>query len=336
MIFSDDQWRRLEAIADLVSSDGIAPMDTVTVDRALPRVTAILGQTDLPAERIGRAQQLRAVINVEGNFLPNVDYEACFARGIEVLCVAPVFALPVAEMALGLALDLVRGITTGDRAFREGREVYGYAGNGSAFQLSGTTIGIVGFGSLGRALRGLLEGFRPRLLVYDPWLPASTIRGEGGEPVGLDTLLAEARVIFLFAAATAQNEAFIGRQELARIRPDSAVILVSRAAIVDFDALLEFAASGRLRVATDVFPQEPVPRDHEMRHNRGLVLSSHRAGGIPEAFRDIGERILDDLALIFRGLPPLRLQPARRQTVSLMRSKPGRTYSEREAKPKQP
>jgi len=334
MIFSDDQWPRLEAMADVVSSDGQVPMDAATVEGALARATAILGQTDLPRERIGRAPHLRAVINIEGNFFPNVDYEACFVRGIEVLCIAPLFALPVAEMALGLALDLVRGITAGDRAFREGREVYGYAGNSGAFQLSGATIGIVGFGNLGRALRGLLQGFRARLLVYDPWLPASAIRDEGAEPVGLDALLTEARVIFLCAAATAQNEGFIGRQELERIRPDSAVILASRAAIVDFDALLEFAASGRLRVATDVFPQEPVPRDHDVRHNQGLLLSSHRAGGIPEAFRDIGERILDDLALIFRGLPPVRLQPARRQTVSHLRSKPGRTYSDHEAKPK--
>jgi len=150
MIFTDDQWARLEAMADVVSSDGNAPMAAATVEGALARVTAILGQTDLPAERIERAPQLRAVINVEGNFFPNVDYEACFARGVEVLCIAPVFALPVAEMALGLALDLARGITAGDLAFREGRERYGLAGNADAFLLSGTTVGIVGFGNLGQ------------------------------------------------------------------------------------------------------------------------------------------------------------------------------------------
>jgi phosphoglycerate dehydrogenase-like enzyme len=332
MIFTDDQWARLEAMADVVSSDGNAPMAAATVDGALARVTAILGQTDLPAERIVRAPQLRGIINVEGNFFPNVDYEACFARGIEVLCIAPVFALPVAEMALGLALDLARGITAGDLAFREGREHYGLAGNADAFLLSGTTLGIVGFGNLGRALRGLLDGFRARVLVHDPWLPASAIRDEGCEPVDLETLLDEARVIFLVAAATKDNQGFIGRRELARIRPGSVVILVSRTATVDFDALLELAASGRLRVATDVFPQEPVPSDHKLRKIDGLLLSSHRAGGIPQAFRDMGERILDDLDLIFRGLPSARLQSARRQTVSLMNSKPGRTYSEREAK----
>lgn len=336
MIFNSEQWARLNTMAAVVGTDGDAPMDTTTVDAALAHVMAILGQTDLPAERIGHAPKLRAVINVEGNFFPNVDYEACFSRGIEVLSVAPVFARPVAEMALGLALDLARGITAGDRAFREGRERYGLAGNGNAFLLSGATIGIVGLGNLGRALRRLLDGFRTRVLAHDPWLPASAIRDEGCEPCDLDAVLDDARVIFLFAAATTKNQGFIGRRELARIRPGSLLIVANRAATVDFDALLEFAESGRLRVAIDVFPDEPVLPNHKMRDIQGLLLSSHRGGGIPEAFRDMGERILDDLELIFRGLPAARLEPARRQTVSLLCSKPGRMYSEEEAKGKQP
>ena len=105
-------------------------------------------------------------------------------------------------------------------------------------------------------------------------------------------------------------------------------MLASRAAVVDFDALIDLAASGRLRVATDVFPEEPVPPDHRVRKAPGMLLSAHRAGGIPEAFARIGEMVVDDLALILRGLPPVRLQPARRETVAMMRSIPGRTYAQ--------
>jgi phosphoglycerate dehydrogenase-like enzyme len=97
MIFTDEKWARLGAMAAVGSNDGVAPMDENTVYSALPRAMALLGQTDLPSARIDRAQQLRAVINVEGNFFSNVDYEACFLRGIEVLSVAPVFALPVPQ-----------------------------------------------------------------------------------------------------------------------------------------------------------------------------------------------------------------------------------------------
>ena len=117
-IFDPEQMRRLHALAEVVTEDSDGRLPAALVEAALPRISAVLGQTDLPAERIARAPLLRAVVNVEGNFLPNVDATACASRGIEILSVAPVFAVPVAEMALGLALDLARGITAGDRAMR--------------------------------------------------------------------------------------------------------------------------------------------------------------------------------------------------------------------------
>ncbi|CAA9335504.1 MAG: D-3-phosphoglycerate dehydrogenase [uncultured Microvirga sp.] len=304
-------------------------MEASRLEAALPGAVAVLGQTDLPAERLARAVNLRALINVEGNFLPNVDYQDCFRRGIDVLSIAPVFALPVAEMALGLALDLARGITPGDQAMRDGREAYGLAGNRDAFLLTGATIGLIGFGQLGRALNRLLAGFRAEILVHDPWLPASAMREDGCRPAALDELLAGSRVVFVFASATQENRHFIGRRELNLMQPGAALVLASRAAVVDFPALMEAAESGRLRVATDVFPQEPVPPEDPVRTSR-LLLSSHRAGGIPEAFHDLGERVLDDLDLILRGLPPVRLQAARSQTARLMRSIPGRTYGAHE------
>ena len=328
MIFNPDQLARLHAMAEVVTADAAGRVPDDMVEAALPRVSAILGQTDLPAERIARAPLLRAVINVEGNFLPNVDAEACFARGIEVLSVAPVFAVPVAEMALGLALDLARGITASDRAVREGAERYGRAGCAESVLLSRATIGLVGFGQLGRALRRLLEGFRPRLLVHDPWLPAATIAEEGCEAVGLDDVLARSDVVFLLAGVTKDNPGFIGAAALRRMRDGAILVLASRAAIVDFPALV--AEAGRLRIATDVFPQEPIPADDPVRSS-AVLLSPHRAGGIPAAFHDIGERVLDDLALVLAGLPPVRLQRAQRQTVGLMRSTAGRSYSKAEA-----
>jgi phosphoglycerate dehydrogenase-like enzyme len=194
--------------------------------------------------------------------------------------------------------------------------------------LSRATIGLVGFGQLGRALRRLLEGFRPRLLVHDPWLPAATIAEEGCEAVGLDDLLARSDVVFLLAGVTKDNPGFIDAAALRRMRDGAILVLASRAAIVDFPALV--AEAGRLRIATDVFPQEPIPADDPVRSS-AVLLSPHRAGGIPAAFHDIGERVLDDLALILADLPPVRLQRAQRQTVGLMRSTAGRSYSKAEA-----
>ena len=161
---------RLERLGRLVVSEN-EPMPDALVDEHLPEAVAVLGQTDLPAERIARAPKLRAVVNVEGNFLPNVDYAACRARGIHVLCASPAFAVPVAEAALGMAIDLARGIGAADRAMRAGRETYGLESNAGAFLLSGSAVGIVGFGDLGRALRRMLAPLGCPVRVHDPWLP---------------------------------------------------------------------------------------------------------------------------------------------------------------------
>ena len=312
---------RLQNLGRLVISDA-APMPDELIEQHLPDTVAIVGQTDLPAERLERAGQLRAVVNVEGNFLPNVDYAAARARGVHVLCASPAFALPVAEAALGMAIDLARGIGAADRAMRAGHETYGLESNAGAFLLAGSPVGIVGFGDLGRALRHLLVPFGCRVRVHDPWLPEVAIRREGAEPSALDELLHASRVVFVFAAATSDNAQFLGERELRRIPAGGALVLMSRAGVVDFDAVVRIAAEGRLRVAIDVWPEEPVPADHPARGLREVLLSPHRAGGMPEAFLEIGRLAVADLELVLRGLPPVVCKRAEAETVDRMRSRP--------------
>jgi phosphoglycerate dehydrogenase-like enzyme len=312
---------RLQALGRIVVADGERMPHTI-VEQHLPETVAIVGQTDLPAERIARAPNLRAVVNVEGNFLPNVDYAAARARGIHVLCASPAFAVPVAEAALGMAIDLARGITAADRAMRAGTETYGLESNAGAFQLAGSHVGIVGFGDLGRALRRMLVPLACPVLVHDPWLPDVAVRREGAEPVALDHLLESCRVVFVLAPATSDNAHFIGSRQLARIRPGGVLLLMSRAGVVDFDALVREVARGRLRAAVDVFPEEPLPRDHPARGLDGMLLSPHRAGGMPEAFLEIGRIAVADLELVLRGLPPVVCKRAEAETVDRMRSRP--------------
>ena len=324
-IFNAEQWAQLNALATIVETGDPAMPDEI-VERWLPDVQVIIGQTALPFERLERARKLIAVINVEGNFFQNVDYETCFARGISVLSIAPAFSTSVAEMCIALALDLARGVTRGDRAMRDGTEIYGSAGNQDAIPLSGARVGIVGYGNIGRALRRLLAGFRARVSVYDPWLPAGALRDDDTDPVELDDLLANSQFIFVVAGVTSDNQGFLHRAKLELIQQGSIVVLASRAAVVDFDAFIDLADAGRFRAATDVFPSEPVAVDHRVRRSR-LLLSSHRAGGMPATALAIGEMVIDDLALILRGLPPVRLQAARRETVSRMRSPPAQSYT---------
>ena len=248
-------------------------------ERFLPRSDVVIGQQPLPRERLDSAPGLRAIFNVETNFLPNIDYGLCFERGIHVLAPSSVFAVPVAEMGLGMALSLARGIHTGHSDFVAGKEKYSLSGNSDAELLTGADMGFIGFGDLGRALQRLLVPFHPRLLVFDPWLPDDYLRRLGVEAASLEEVLGRSRVIFVAASVTTENRHLIDREALAKMQDGSMLVLLSRAALADFGALAAEAASGRLRIATDVFPEEPVAADDPIRQTAGMLFSAHRAGG---------------------------------------------------------
>ncbi|AWD21287.1 hydroxyacid dehydrogenase [Fuscovulum blasticum] len=301
-----------------------------TVDEELatlpPAVLAearyIIGQPPLSEATLAAMTGLRCIFNVESNLLPNMPYDAAFARGIHVVTTGAVFAEPVAEIGLGFALSLLRNIHGAEADFRAGRELWGGDGNAQARLLTGAEVSIIGFGDLGRALARVLAGFRPRLSIHDPWLPEARIREARARPVDLPTALREADVVFVTAAVTSENRGFLGAEAFATLRPGAAFILLSRADVVDFDALLEAVASGRIVAATDVWPEEPLPRDHRARALPGLLKSAHRAGALDVAFQRMGEMVLADMDLIDRGLPPNLCKRAERETVARMRSRP--------------
>jgi phosphoglycerate dehydrogenase-like enzyme len=321
MIFDADAGGRLSSIADLaIFESGRMPGEML--EETLPEAEIVIGQTDLPRERLERAPKLRAIFNVEGNFLPNIDYQFCFSRGIRVLVASPAFAVAVAEMALALALDLARGISKNDRAFRNRTEEYGFQSNQEAFLLTGCRVGIIGFGDLARAFRPMIRPFRCPVKVFDPWLPDREILLHDCLPATLEDLLSSSDAVFVFASVTSENQGFLGKREFSLIRPDGLFVLMSRAAVVDFGAMTDAARSGRIRVATDVFPEEPFAKEHPIRELPNVVLSAHRAGGIQEAFYEIGRMVLADVELLVRGLPPVSCRVAQPETVSRLRSKP--------------
>ncbi len=320
MIAGDEDLAWLSEHADVVVHEsGPAPEDLV--EQCLPGLTIVLGQVPMSAERLARAPRLRAYINVKGNWEPNVDYAACLRHGIEVLSIAPAMAPAVAEMALAMALDLARGVTLADRAFRAGLERWGIAGNLESFLLREAPVGMIGFGNLGRALRPLLAPFRCPVAVYDPWLSPGYLAEYDCRAAALEEVLASSKVLFVLAGVTAENEGFLDRMQLERIRPDAAVVLISRAEVVDFEAFVELAEAGRFRAAIDVFPHEPLARDHPARRAQRSLLSSHRAGGIPESYARIREMLWEDVELLLAGLPPVRLQRAHPAIAAIQRSR---------------
>jgi len=322
LIFDPPTKVRLEELGEVVWHDG-SPASDSHIDRYLPETVALIGQTALPRERLDRAPKLKAVFNVESNFLPNVDYLECHHRGIAVLSTGPVFAKPVAEMALGMALASARRIHEADAAIRAGREsLYGEADNHDSFLLSGKTVSLVGFGNLGRALMPLVKPFGGDVLVHDPWIHPAVLREAGVTPAALDECFRRSSVVFLLASTTTENAGKIDRSFFSQMPEGGIVVLVSRAGIVNFDDLLDAAASGRIRVAIDVWPEEPIAAGHRARSTPNTLLQAHRAGNIPEVWPWMGQMVVDDLEQVLKGLPPQRCQRAQWETVAKLRSKP--------------
>ncbi len=321
LLFNKGDLRRLESLVTMRVWEG-SRMPSAMLEKHLREASVIIGQPDLPRERLERAKRLKAIINVEGNFQPEIDYAYCFDRGIHVLGVGVAFGQAVAEMALGFAIALARGISEGDRLFREGKEIYGRFSNQTSFLISGAEVGFIGFGNLGRALLKLLQPFNCEIRVYDPWLPDRWLAEFGMVPSSLEGLLASSRIVFVLAGATAENRAMLDRRKLNLMQKGACLVLVSRASLVDLEALTHKLANGDLRAAVDVFPEEPFAKDHPIRKLDNVILSAHRAGSLSAAYRLMGEMIVDDLELILKGLPPVRLQRAEPQTVARFRSMP--------------
>ncbi|RGP35325.1 hydroxyacid dehydrogenase [Pseudotabrizicola alkalilacus] len=291
-------------------------------DAVLAQARYVIGQPPLDHATLARLSALRCIFNVESNLINNMPYDQVFARGIHVVTTGAVFAEPVAEIGLGFALSLLRNIHGADADFRAGREAWGGEGNRGARLLTGAEVGIIGFGDLGRAMARVLQGFRPRLRIHDPWLPEARIVEAGAEPATLEAVMTQSDVVFVTAAVTSENRGFLGAEAFAAMRAGAAFILLSRADVVDFPALMAAVASGHIVAASDVYPDEPLAPDHPVRSLPGFLLSAHRAGALDVAFQRMGEMVWQDMGLLDKGLPPNLCKRAERETVARMRSRP--------------
>ena len=101
------------------------------------------------------------------------------------------------------------------------------------------------------------------------------------------------------------------------------LVLISRAHVVDFDALTDLVLEGRFKAAIDVFPVEPLPADHPIRQAPGAVLSAHRAGSVKQGLCEIGRMVVDDIEAIVQGLPPQRMQLAQPELIGRFHTSKG-------------
>ena len=286
------------------------------------KASFIMGQPDLDKKLLSKAIKLKAIINVESNFMNNVDYKYCHKRGIHVIATSPVFSKPVAEIALGMTLSLLRNIHEAHFDFLKGKEKYGLESNLKASMLSGKKIGLLGFGDLAKSLYPLLLPFTKDISVYDPWLPKNVIKKYGFQPINLKDMFSKCEVIYVLAAVTTENKNLIDKKLLNRMKPNTLFILMSRAAVVNFKDLVTRLKKEDIYVATDVFPEEPVRKNDPIRKVKNILFSAHRAGALKEAFFDMGNIVLKDMDLILKNQKPKYCKKAQLKTVELLSSKP--------------
>ena len=320
LIFSKKKLKELKSKYELI----IAPKFNKRnfYETNIHKATFVMGQPDLDKNLLSKATRLKCIINVESNFMDNVDYEYCFKKKIHIIATSPVFSLPVAEIALGMTLSLLRNIHNAHLDFLKGKEKYGLESNLNASLLTNKKIGLLGFGDLAKSLYPMLLPFSKNISVYDPWVPNKIIKKAGLKPINLNKMFSYCEVIYVLAAITTKNQKLIDKKLLNRMKPKSIFILMSRAAIVNFEDLEKRIKKGDIYVATDVFPEEPVKKNDPIRKSKNILLSAHRAGALETVFYEMGEIVFEDLKLMNKGLPPKLCRKAELETVRKLRSKP--------------
>jgi phosphoglycerate dehydrogenase-like enzyme len=320
-VFAPADLQRLHQLGEVVIHEGSELTDH-DFETLVTDADVIMGTFQLPAERLSRCPKLKVFINSEGNFLPNIDYDYCFKHGVRILSSSQVFADPVAEIGLAMAIDLGRGITEADRLMRQGKESYGFDANRNARILRNADVGFIGFGDLARSLLPLLRPFNVKIKVFDPWVPTMVLEQACCTGATLEEVLKTSSFVFVLAGVTSENQHFLGKDQFAMMQPGSIFLLLSRAAVVDFPAMEAAAASGHVRVATDVFPVEPVPADASVRRNENILLSPHQAGALEPTLKAMGSSIVADIELVSKGLPPMVCKVAQPETATRFRSMP--------------
>lgn len=313
-LFSDDDLERLRTEHEVIWGRDAA-MPIAERHKALERADVwITADPVLDQALLDRASNLKAIIEVSGSFQSTIDYEACFERGVEVLSCAPGFRRSVAEMAVGMAISGARGLVAEHEGFRSGSEVWLSDRVDRDFSLFGAVVGFVGYGAIARETARLLAPFGVDVLAFDPFVTDV----EGVTFVSLEELAERSRCVFVCAAPTRENAGLLAGDFFGRMQDASLLVVVSRAHLVDFDALVEAVAAGRIRAALDVFPDEPLARDHPLRTSPHVILSPHRAAAVKGGRQMIGELIVADLARIERVEAPCHLNRATPEIVALV------------------
>jgi phosphoglycerate dehydrogenase-like enzyme len=270
--------------------------DVLVVFHGAPRVT----------ERVlAAAPNLRLVGDIEGDrFAGRIDVAAARAAGIIAVDTTHSSSWPVAEWTLALMLICLRQ----NARFRQvivGEDMTprDYRTNPPGRELTGKTVGLIGFGHIGWRLREFLVPFDARLIAYDPYAPRELSDALRIDFASLDVVMG-CDVVVCLAPATPVTKGMIGEHELSLLRPDAAFINVSRGTVVDTDALVARAAMNDAWFGIDAHDPEPIAIDSPLRGMSNVFISPHIAGVTVEAQPRFFALMVDEIERLAAGLEP--------------------------------
>ncbi|WP_137113116.1 hydroxyacid dehydrogenase [Rhodobacter sp. SY28-1] len=264
----------------------------------------IVVRAPIPLGIATREANLRALIR-HGAGLDMIQVDEATAAGVLVANVPGANAVTVAEHAIWSAMALLRRNPQVTRDLHANGWAAARAHSDHGRELSGRTLGIVGFGNIGRTLARIAQhGFAMPVLVHT----RSPVTEAGVEAVSLPDLLTRADIVVLCAPLTDQTRGLIDAAALARMKPGAILVNVARGPLVLEDALIRALASGHLGgAALDVFDTQPLPPDHPLMHLPNVILTPHMAGITEESMLRMGQGVVAEARLVLKGDPPVNL-----------------------------
>ncbi|MFA0759216.1 MAG: hypothetical protein PVTTEEND_000152 [Candidatus Fervidibacter sp.] len=299
-VFPETALKRLQAEASVQ----VIPIDRNAVAEALRDADAFIlrNMPFVDEELLTNALRLK-VIGRFGVGVDNVDLEAARRRRIRVVYTPGANADAVAEHTLALLLALAKRLRFWHDALVRGD--YHLRWTERNWQLQGKTLGIVGFGHVGRAVARRAQAFGMRLLVFDPLVSAETVASFGAERVNLDDLLRESDFVTLHVPLTDETRHLINREHLALMKQGSFLVNTARGEVCDLDALYEALQAGQLAgVALDVFPDEPPDVSHPIFRHPNFLGTPHVAAHTPETLEHMALVVAEQVLKVLRGEEP--------------------------------
>lgn len=208
----------------------------------------------------------------------NVDLEYAKEKGIAVCCAPGRVSEPVADFACALILDINRGISYVNRFWKPGaeEELLPYF---HAELFKDLTIGLVGFGIIGRKVVNRLRNFGFRFIAYDPFVRQEDVEELGVTMMPLNDVMAQADTVTVHARLLPETKNLIGEEQLSCMKPTAFLINTARGGLIEEEALIKVLKDHRIRgAALDVLQTEPLPDDHVLRTLDNVILTPHLAG----------------------------------------------------------